>query len=311
LPATFEAGDHVLRWPRESFRRRSAELINAQQQSTTGWGEEVELFLDDAFDSNRPVDTFRSMSNSLVIDPWGAAEPVTQTPIPPGRRYLIDLLQAADSFPHEVQRRPYRSQRGRPDGAPITISPSATVARFISLIINLDERGYFERAFQKDCVDDARSIDPSVLIEEEIGVPDLWPLSVDRLTDDLDVFMDAIEVLGEFVAAPQNRSTHSFGGCGWHHRDFNIQMGRDVYFWLINRLLDRTSIDLRLATSGEDRGRLVEAHGDARNDLVAATIDGADEDTRSPIEHAVALFRRRGATFEDKRSACTTLAGGT
>ena len=127
MPATFEADDHVLRWPRESFRRRSAELINAQQQSTPGWGEEVELFLDDAFDSNQPVDTFRSMSNSLVVDPWGAAEPVTQTPIPPGRRYLIDLLKAADSFPHEVQRRPYRSQRGRPDGAPITISLSATV----------------------------------------------------------------------------------------------------------------------------------------------------------------------------------------
>lgn len=309
MPATFEAEDHVLRWPRELFRWRLAELINAQQQFTPGWGEEVELCLDDAFDSNQPVDTFRSTSNSPVIDPWGAAEPATQTPISPRRRYLIDLLQAADSFPHEVQRRPYRSQRGRPDGAATTISLSSAVARFISLIIDLDERGYFERAFQKDCVDDARSIDPSVLIEEEIGVPNLWPLSVDRLTDDLDVFMDVIEVLGEFVAAPQNRSIHSYGACGWHYRDFNVQVGRDIYFWLINRLLDRTSIDLRLATSGEDRGRLVEAHGDARNDLVAATIDGADEDTRSPIEHAVALFRRRGATVEDKRSACTTLAG--
>lgn len=139
-----------------------------------------------------------------------------------------------------------------------------------------------------------------MLIEEEIGVPDLWPLSVDRLIDDLDVFMDLIEVLGEFVAARQSRSNHGYGGCGWHHRDFNIQIGRDIYFWLINRLLNRTTFDLRLATSGEDRGRLVETHGDARNDLVTATIDAADEDTRSPIEHAVALCRRRGATVEDK-----------
>jgi hypothetical protein len=308
LPATFEAEDHVLRWPRELFRRRLAELINAHQQAP-GWADEVELFLDDAFDSNQPVDTFRSTSSSPLNDPWGAAEPATEKQIPPRRRYLVDLLQATDSFPHEVQRRPYRSQRGQPAGSSATISLSAAVARFISLIIDLDERGYFERAFQKDCVDDPRSIDPSVLIEEELGIPDLWPLSTDRLIGDLDVFMDVIEVLGEFVAAPQSRSIHSFGGCGWHHRDFNIQMGRDVYFWLINRLLDRTSIDLRLATSGEDRGRLIEAHGDARNDLVAATIGGADEDTRSPIEHAVALFRRRGANVEDKRSACTTLAG--
>lgn len=309
MPSTYEAEDHVLRWPRELFRRRLAALINAQQQFTPGWGEEVELFLDDAFESDQPVETFRSTSNIPVVDPWGAAEPATQTPIPPGRRYLVDLLQAADSFPYEVQRRPYRSQRGQPGGTTTSISLPAVVARFTNLIIDLDKRGYFERSFQKDCVDDPRSIDPSVVIEEEIGVPDLWPLSTDRLTADLDVFMDVIEVLGEFVAAPQSRSAHPYGGCGWHHRDFNIQMGRDVYFWMINRLLDRASIDLRLATSGEDRGRLVEAHGDARNDLVAATIEGADEVTRSPIEHAVALFRRRGATVEDKRSACTTLAG--
>ena len=309
LPGTFGADDHVLRWPREVFRQRLADLINAPQQLTPGWAEHVELFLYDAFDSNQPVDAFRSLSTSPVIDPWGAAAPPTRTQVPPKRRYLIDLLQAADSFPHEIQRRPYRSQRSRSDGAATAMSMSATIARFISLITDLDERGYFERAFQKDCVDDPRSIDPSVLIEEEIGASDLWPLSIGRLMDDLDVFMDVIEVLGEFVAAPQNRSNHSYGGCGWHHGDFNIQMGRDIYFWLVNRLLDRSSINLRLATSGEDRGRLIEVHGDERNDFVTATIEGADQHTRSPIEHAVALFRRRGATVEDKRSACTALAG--
>src|SRR5699024_8548142 len=92
------------------------------------------------------------------------------------------------------------------------------------------------------------------------------------------------------------------------HSDFQIPMGRDIYFWLINRLLERTSIDLRLATSGEDRGRLVETQGDARNDLVATAIAGSDGNARSPIEHAVALFRRRGTTVEDKRSACMALA---
>lgn len=64
MPGTFEAEDHVLRWPRELFRHRLAELINAQQQFTPGWAEEVELLLDDAFDGNRPVDTFRSTSNN-------------------------------------------------------------------------------------------------------------------------------------------------------------------------------------------------------------------------------------------------------
>lgn len=310
LPSTIEVQDHVLRWPRERFRQRLAALINVQQQHISGWGEEVELFLDDAFEGNRPLESFRAASSSLVVNVFDAPRsPTTQPPISPGRRYLIDLLRAADSFPYEVQRRPYRSQRDQAPGATPPLSQSAVVARFTSLVIDLDERGYFERSFQKDCVDDPRTIDPSVVIEGEIGIRDLWPLSADRLVADQDVFLDVIEVIGEFVAAPQARSPHSYGGCGWHHRDFDIQTGRDVYFWMINRLLDRAPIDLRLATSGEDRGRLVEASGDARDDLVAATIEGADEVLRSPIEHAVALFRRRGATVEDKRSACTALAG--
>ena len=308
MPTTFQAEDYVLRWPREHFRRRLAELINAQQQPGAGWADQVDLLLDDAFDSDQPAEAFRSATNE-VPDPWDSNGTVVRGGVPPNRQFLIDMLRAADTFPHEVQRRPYRSQRGRTDRAAVTISLSAAVARFINLINDLDDRGYFERSFQKDCVDDARSIDPSVLIEEEIGEPNLWPLSVDRLTDRLEVFLDLIEVLGEFVAAPQSRSMHSFGGCGWHHRDFNIQMGRDLYFWWINQLLGKTSLELQLATSGEDRGRLVETHGDARNDLVAATIDGASVETRNPIEHAVSLFRRRGVTVEDKRSACTTLAG--
>lgn len=309
MPATFESEDHVLRWPREVFRRRLTALVNAQQQFANGWNEEVEHFLDDAFVTDRPVESFRAASDGSVVDPWNSAASAPRTPLPPKRRYLVELLQAADSFPHEVRRRPYRSQRIQPSSASVSVSLPAAVARFASLVVDFDQRGYFEQAFQKDCVDDPRTIDPSVLIEEEIGVADVWPISTERLVADFDLFMDLIEVLGEFVAAPQNRSPHSYGGCGWHHRDFDIQMGRDIYFWTVNRLLGRASLGLRLATSGEDRGRLVEAQGDARDDLVGATIEGADEEMRSPIEHAISLFRRRGATTEDKRSACTTLAG--
>ncbi|MBS4754740.1 hypothetical protein KG112_18215 [Nocardioides sp. zg-ZUI104] len=310
MPTTFEAEDHVLRWPREVFRRRLAELINAQEHSTPGWGDQVELFLDDAFESNLPIDTFRGTSDAVQMNVFEVGKPTSQLPISPRRRYLVDLLQATDSFPYQVARRPYRSQKGRSGGAVTsTISTPAMIARFVGMVTDLDERGYFERTFKKDCVDDERAIDPSDHIEDEIGVVGIWPLSPDRLVEGLDTFFDVIEVLGEFVAAPQSRSLHPFGGCGWHHRDFNTQMGRDIYFWLVNRLLERTSLGLRLATSGEDRGRLVETHGDARNDLVSATVNGATEDTRGPIEHAVALFRRRGATVEDKRSACTALAG--
>lgn len=309
MPSTFEAEDHILRWPRELFRGWLAALVNAQQQFSGSWSDEVEHLLDDAFATEHPVEVFRAMPDGSVANPWGSAPTGPRTKLPPRRRYLVELLQATDTFPYEVHRRPYRSQRNQSICAPASISVPAAVAHFLAIVADLEERGYFERAFQKDCVDNPRTIEPSVLIEEEIGIAGLWPIPTERLIDDFDLFMDLIEVFGEFVAAPQSRSPHSYGRCGWHHGDFNIRMGRDIYFWTVNRLLARTSVRLRLATSGEDRGRLVEAHGDARDDLVGATIEGADAEMQSPIEHAISLFRRRGATAEDKRSACTTLAG--
>jgi hypothetical protein len=104
-------------------------------------------------------------------------------------------------------------------------------------------------------------------------------------------------------------SSPNVAAYSWHHQDFNISQGRELYNWQVNRLLSQTSFELQLATSGEDRGRLVEAAGDARNDLVALTVAGADDNSRDPLQHAIALFRKRGASVEDKRSACVALAG--
>lgn len=66
-------------------------------------------------------------------------------------------------------------------------------------------------------------------------------------------------------------------------RRFQIRRGKELYYWEINRLLGQTSLALRLATSGEDRGRLLEAVEDARNNLVVQTIGGAEAATRDPL----------------------------
>lgn len=308
MPATFEAENYVLRWPRENFRRRLTELVNARQDLPL-WTEQVEYLLSDAFEGGDALDRFRKARAGVVNNVWDLATPSPQKPISPERQHLVDLLRAVDDLPDEIKRPPYRSQRGREHRGANAISMPASIARFVSLVRDLDERGYFERSFGKDCVDDPRAIDPSVVIEEEIGKPDLWPVSVDRLADDEETFLDMIEVLGEFVAVPQSRRMHPYGDCGWHHDDFHILTGREIYYWMVNRLLGRTSLGLRLATAGEDRGRLIEFHGEARTDLLTASVKAAAAAVRSPLEHAISLFRRRNATEEEKRSACTTLAG--
>ena len=54
------------------------------------------------------------------------------------------------------------------------------------------------------------------------------------------------------------------GGCGYHDGDFSRQGGRDLYTWRVNRILDRSDLGVRLATDGEDAGRLVEVTNDSR-----------------------------------------------
>jgi hypothetical protein len=312
----FQREDYVLRWPVELFRKRLALLLNGHLDGSIrdGWSDRVELFLSDAFSSEQPAQDFRNAGaqRPVSLDPWATALiPAAAPTIDGPRELLVRMLRQADNFPYELQRRPYRSQRGRDleEGKPPGISLATAASRFVNLVAELEGRGYFERSFEKDCVDDPATTDPGQLIEGEIGIPGLWPLPADRLATDEELFLDLVEVLGEFVAAPQARYMHSWAGCGWHHSDFNRSIGREVYYWRVNRLLAETPLQLQLAISGEDRGRLVEVSGDARNDLVAQTIEGADPGVRDPIQHAVALFRRRGSTIEDKRSACVALAG--
>jgi hypothetical protein len=97
--------------------------------------------------------------------------------------------------------------------------------------------------------------------------------------------------------------------CGWHYSHFSATAGREVYRWKANELLQAADISYQLAGTGEDQGRLVAVFDDGRSALLADALSRAQPDTAMRIPHAIALFRKRGATDEDKRSALITLAG--
>lgn len=151
--------------------------------------------------------------------------------------------------------------------------------------------------------------DIGVLIPR-LGVEGLWPLPLERSTQDLEHFFDMIEVLHDLVAAPRSRWMHSYEGCGYHHHgDFSTALGREVYRWSVNRILDRTDLGLRLAEEGEDQGRLVAVTDDARTELANRMAERSDAATGNDVRHALALFRGRDAGLQEKRSACIALAG--
>lgn len=299
--------DYVLRWPRNLFRTELAALINGRA-TCTGWTARCEWFLEDAFVGTAPRDSFNAAAQADGGAAWGATARPGHGALDHQKEYLVRLLRRADRL-HEVGiRTPYYSQR-RAGVTVSTVTLRTASWEFGRMVSGLYERGYFEQAFGKDCVDDPTDIVPADVIASELGVDGMWPLPLESLSQDRDLFFDAIEVLHDLVAAPRSRSVHSYGGCGYHHGDFSASVGREVYRWSVNRILDRTHLGLRLAEEGEDRGRLVAVTDGARTDLAHRMAERADERTGDDVRHALALFRSREAGRQQKRSACIALAG--
>ena len=76
----------------------------------------------------------------------------------------------------------------------------------------------------------------------------------------------------------------------------------------MNRIFEEASIPFRLASTGEERGRVVAFADEARDALIADVVGHADPTAVDTIAHAIALFRARGAGRPEKRSAVVALA---
>ena len=306
----FNDADYILRWPRSLFVKEASRLLNQRDQQH--WNDACELLLEDAFigdSSNGPVSDYHAIQS--INDPWGIDAPKNavrnSSRLTDKQQFLRTLMQNANQLTEGPEdRKPYWSQRK--SGAPARPArQAATVRKFISLVSELEDRGYLEKAFEKDCVDSPSTVNPSAVIEYEIGVPDTWPLSARELTEDPDLFCDIVEVLHDLVARPESRWLHSYAQCGWHHTRFSIETGRAVYRWRVNQLLERSELGFQLADGGEDLGRIVATTDDARNDLVEEMLRSEKTEVTDQVRHAIALYRGRGASEHEKRSAVFTL----
>jgi hypothetical protein len=255
----------------------------------------IERLLEEALLGDTPIQDYKSSDTG-----W---------PTPERRDYVTELLDHAPQLREYRAPRPYWSARhcaARPD---LTRRPDQLPVDFARLIGSLQTDGYLDRALPKVCVDDPDGVepDPEALLADRLGVTGLWPLQPETWSDDL--FYDLIEVFHDLVARPRTRSLHSWNQCGWHFGEFATDIGRALYRWKVNTLLEAGGVELRMADAGEDAGRLVHSVDDARTDLLARALATPDTSVAARIGHAIALFRGRDATEHDKRSAAITLAG--
>lgn len=279
--------DYELVWPADVFRDEFKALLAASD------GRALELLFREAFAGTDLADQLiRDRSEDDV--PWG-------DPLKTAR----ELQSRLDEVREQRQPKPYYHQRSGTSSPAIARLDLAQPA-FVRLIRQLDDSGYFDRSFDKDCVDAPRD-NPSLMLEERLDLPDLWPLRPEGWTEE--VFYSLIEVFHDFIARPRTVDRyHSWSDCGWHYASFATKPGRALYVARVNSILGRNGFNLRLAPDGEDAGRLVVATDDARDDLLERSIaaEGRDADD---VRHAIRLFRARNTTRVEKRSAVVALAG--
>lgn len=296
---TADLRDFVLRWPLETFRTETARLLNSPVKGGN-WEIEVSTILADAFTTGGAASRFESLQREAG-DPFGRQ-------IEGGGTFLLELLRGANQLPAPGRKRPYYSQR-KAGVSDRHLPLDAAVTEFVRVVNDLADRGYFDGTFGVDCVDDRRDTEPGRMIAVEIGKQPPWPLYAKPLIDDQDLFLDLVEVLHDFAACPKGRDWHDWNECGWHYSNHSPALGQQVYRWSVNAILERTDLKLVLADDGEDIGRLVGSTDEARADLAAEMAQREDAATGDEVRHALALFRARGATDLDKRSACIALAG--
>lgn len=222
--------------------------------------------------------------------------------------WLAELADDSSRLPAEGRARPYFSQR-RHQTAPPTIESLGEIARRAYQLIREQERAFlFSETLGYECVDGHGGTEatPQGELTDRVGKGHLWLGETESWTqDDL---CDFLEVFNDLAASPSRGYLHDFGGCGWHPISYSRQLGQQLYRWRVNELLGQTNLDLRLAESGEDVGRMVQVLDQDLDVLISESLD-TGSDKALDVAHAVALYRSRQGTREERRSAIVVLAG--
>ncbi|MFD9505009.1 hypothetical protein [Streptomyces sp. NPDC060035] len=307
---SLDLSNYELRWPTSLFVAEGEHVLRAADRS---WDKRVTWLLTEALVGSTAAADFAAIPTALNLtdDPWagtashwGAAK---KTEKDQQRAWLEELLARASELQHAAAPRPYWPHRHGQGSAPASRTERSPRKNFARLISAFVDDGYLTEAFGAYCVDDHDDLpDASEVIEDRLGIADLWPLAWE--TWDEDTFYGLIEVFHDLVSRPRTRWHHPYSGCGWHHQEFHHGPARILYRWKVNQLLREAGIEYELASEGEELGRLVAVTDDARSALVHRTLNDSGLSILGDVDHAIALFRRRDTSIENKRSAIVALA---
>ncbi|HEX9991499.1 MAG TPA: hypothetical protein VGB14_01090 [Acidimicrobiales bacterium] len=221
--------------------------------------------------------------------------------------WLEQLAESAPVFPNANERRPYWSQRSSLDHSRVEVRLPAVVRRVRRLIDELEREHLFSEALGFECVDGNGRSDTSAATELERRVRKAHLLDVADEAWSADDLCDFLEVFHDMASRPTRGWEHDFCNCGWHPTAYSKRSGQALYRWRVNEELANTSLGLRMATDGEDIGRMVRVTPPALAELESYASESNAPD-RDELRHAVAMYRSRGAGRNARRSAVIALA---
>ncbi|KAB2351059.1 HNH endonuclease [Actinomadura rudentiformis] len=249
---TVELGDYELVWPPHLFVEEVVRIIGGSQRVRSG-DEALVLLLREAFRDDNVAEDFSGLGASRVLGDdksWSIT----------ANAFIREIVMRVQEIPMQSSPRPYWGQsRG---GVQSSGEPDMAKARnrFAALVSDLSQRGYLSQAFPEPCVDDHGedfNADPNSEIERRIGMRNAWPLDPNSWNED--TFFAIMEVFHDLVSRPRKAFYHSYNSCGMHYSSFATEIGRKLYRWRLNRILEEARIPYRLGDSGEAKGRLVSA----------------------------------------------------
>lgn len=310
--------EYALKWPREVFVAEAIDMMRADRERHS-FHANYTFLLEEAFTGSAPATEYSSIKGMLdwtgeTGATWGQSVQAIQT-ITNNVPVVSELVRRADELRTPATRRPYFSRRNSNSSTPLDERPSgepdwiAAKDRFSSFVARWQASGYFGEMYPTGCVDADDELESDVVekLTDLYGQlpPSLNYTETSGWSDD--EFCDLIELLHDLAARPRNRSYHDFSQCGYHYTDHSLRTGQMLYRILVNELLAATCLPFRLATEGGDRGRLVTVTDKARADLLVRAAEQPTPQQTDQVSHAIALYRSRQSTREDKISAVREL----
>lgn len=317
-----QVADLELVWPRDLFKEQASALAESARTGELpgNWDDWVSALMDEAFHGDRGVRYFmetraRCREASAWDDPWQIAAASdgshASTGEHPAARFLEDMLGQLETLHVHAPKHYYLHRLAPPPSRPKHDLAGLREA-VGTMLFELTAKGYFDAAFGSTCPDsrDDNGASGQAWLSRALGLAEpLWPPAAEVVSGwSEEVLFSVIEALFDVVERPRARGWHDYHD-DWDYFDFDRRGGQAVYAWRVKELMDSSVYPLRLALTGEDRGRLTHHALDDRDVLLQLPERISDPSSQVEVSHAISKWRSRHATRQDKRDAVVTLAG--